>query len=119
MTINNFKPMEYPICYNYYFFDDTESEKQESDYNGKKNGYCPHCGWKYDLYQFEHPDISNLTNVLSLEDYKKWYQTKINTNPHYKYLEDNYTATPHICPVCDKYEFKKLDSYDICPYCGW
>lgn len=119
MTIKNFKPMECPICHNYYFVDDTESEKQEPDYNGKKNDYCPHCGWKYDLYQFEHPDVSNLTNELSLEDYKKWYQTKIHTNPHYNYLEDNYTATPHICPVCGKYEFKDLDSFDICPYCGW
>lgn len=55
MTIKNFKPMKYPICHNYYFVDDTESEKQEPDYNGKKNDHFPHCGWKYNLYQFEHP----------------------------------------------------------------
>ncbi len=23
------------------------------------------------------------------------------------------------CPICGKYEFKKVDDYDICPTCKW
>lgn len=119
MTIKNFKPMECPICHDYYFVDDTESEKQEPDYEGKKDDYCMHCGWKYDLYQVEHPNVSNLTNELSLNDYKKWFEEKIHENPDYDYTDDNYTPTPHICPVCGKYEFEDESSFDICPFCGW
>lgn len=50
---------------------------------------------------------------LSLNDYKKWFQSRIDENPEYDYAEDNYTVTPHICPVCGKYEFEDTDSHDI------
>ena len=83
MTIKNFKPMECPICHQYYFSDDTDLEKEDSEYEGKEDDYCSHCGWKYDLYQIEHPDVPNLTNELSLNDYKKWFQSKIDENPKY------------------------------------
>ena len=119
MTIKNFKPMECPICHKYYFTDDTELEKEDPDYEGKQDDFCGCCGWKYDLYQFEHPDVSNLTNELSLNEYKKWYQSKIDENPEYDYLMDNYVVTPHTCPVCGKYEFEDANSHDICPFCGW
>ena len=119
MIIKNFKPMECPICHQYYFSDDTDLEKEDPEYEGKEDDYCLHCGWKYDLYQIEHPDEPNLTNELSLNDYKKWFQSRIDENPKYDYTEDNYTMTPHICPICGKYEFKDTDSHDICPFCGW
>ena len=59
------------------------------------------------------------SNELSLNDYKKWFQSRIDENPKYDYTEDNYTMTPHICPICGKYEFKDTDSHDICAFCGW
>lgn len=114
-----FKPMECPICHEYYFADDTMLEKKQSDYEGKRDDYCHHCGWKYDLFQIENPNVANLTNKLSLNDYRKWYEDKIHENPNYDYTEDNYVKTPHICPVCGKYKFKDVSSFDICPYCGW
>ena len=26
---------------------------------------------------------------------------------------------PHKCPVCGKYEFETINSFDICEICGW
>lgn len=103
--------MECPICHQYYFSDDTDLEKEDPEYEGKEDDYCSHCGWKYDLYQFEHPDVPNLINELSLNDYRKWYQSKIDENPEYDYVEDNYTVNAHMCPICGKYEFEDTNSY--------
>lgn len=25
----------------------------------------------------------------------------------------------HKCPVCGKYEFPEIDSFDVCEACGW
>lgn len=25
----------------------------------------------------------------------------------------------HKCPVCGRYEFPDIDSYDVCDVCGW
>ena len=117
--IKDFKPMECPVCHKYYFADDTENEKMEPGYNGKQDDYCASCGWKYDLYQAEHPDVANMTNTLSLNDYVKKYNEIISENPDYDYLEATYSPTPHRCPVCGRYEFPDVSSFDICPFCGW
>ncbi len=119
MKIKNFRPMECPVCHQYYFADDTDLEKQDSNYRGKQNDYCMHCGWKYDLYQFEHPEVENMTNKLSLIEYKKWFHDKIIEDKNYDFTDDNYKMTPHLCPVCGKFKFKDINSYEICPYCGW
>ncbi len=119
MTIKNFKPMECPICHEYYFADDTDLEKEDPDYEGKQDDYCLHCGWKYDLYQFEHPEVANMINELSLIEYKRWFGNKLIEDPDYDYSEDEYEPTPHVCPVCGKYKFPDIGSFDICPYCGW
>jgi hypothetical protein len=58
-------------------------------------------------------------NELSLNDYRKDYKSKIKKNPSYNYLEATYVAKPHLCPVCGKYTFAEVSSFDICPYCGW
>lgn len=117
--IKDFIPMECPVCHKYYFVDDTEDEKNEDGYEGKRDDYCSCCGWKYDLYQAQHPDVARLTNELSLNDYKKDYDEKIKINPNYDYLEEHHVIKPHLCPVCGKYEFVDVASFDICPYCGW
>ena len=119
MYIKNFKPMECPVCHEYYFADDPQGEKEEPSYEGKSPDYCSHCGWQYDLFQFEHPDVGDMTNKLSLNDYKIWYQKKIEEDPEYHYMTANYVEVPHMCPVCGKYEFNDTDSHDICVYCGW
>ena len=119
MEDKKFKPMECPVCHEYYFADDTDIEKEDLNYKNKEDDYCMHCGWKYDLYQFEHPDVSSMTNELSLNEYKKMFESKISANPDYDYTEENYISTPHFCPVCGKYEFKDVNSFDVCPYCGW
>lgn len=119
MSIKKFKEMPCPVCNEFYFEDDTPQEKMEPGYDGKKDAFCIMCGWQYDLYQFEHPDAGNLTNELSLNEYKKWYKEKIKENPNYKFTLENYTKTSHLCPVCGKYEFADKNSFDICPFCGW
>ncbi len=40
----NFKPMECPICHQYYFEDDSDLEKEDHEYNGKQDDFCGCCG---------------------------------------------------------------------------
>lgn len=110
MAIDNFKPMECPICHKYYFTENTNLEE---------TNYCRHCGWKYDLLQYEYPEVGHLTNELSLNEYKKWYKKKLAKNPNYDYTNETRNYGPHNCPVCGKYKFQNFGSFDICPYCGW
>ena len=97
-------------------------DNYEEDIKDYLNGniQCRHCGWIYDLDQFENPDSYDGFNKLSINEYKKKYEEIIKTNPKYDYFEEHKPApVPHKCPVCGEYEFKDENSYDICPVCGW
>lgn len=115
------KPMSCPICDGMYFSEPNKynyDEEIEAYLNGEV--YCRHCGWIYDLHQFENPDSHDGFNKLSLNEYKKEFKEKIKNNPNYDYFEENKPdPTPHKCPVCGEYEFDDMFSYDICPICGW
>jgi len=113
MEKDNYKPMTCPICEDFYF-----SNWQDGDEDCQF--YCARCGWKYDLEQVENHNIATAINNLSLNEYKQWWQKKIAENPAYDYSEDNQPQKqPHLCPVCNKYQFDDMGSFDICPYCGW
>ncbi len=114
-----FVEMLCPICGKYMFVDDTDLEKEDPDYEGKQDDFCPVCGWVYDLEQVNDPDLDNGKNRMNLKDYTKWYQTKISENPNYNYSDDNYVEHPHICPVCGLHTFSDEGSFEICPICGW
>ena len=84
--------------------------------------FCIHCGWHYDTKQSENHNLKNSANEMSLNEYKVWYNKKISDDSTFNYLEEttrHYLPTPHICPICGRYEFVDIDCYDICPYCGW
>lgn len=109
----DYQPMMCPVCNDFYF-----SELQEGDEVEKL--YCYHCGWRYSLKQVLNPELENDVNRLSLEKYKKWYESKMAANPLYDYFEENEPLpNQHKCPVCGRFNFKDTSSYDVCPYCGW
>ncbi|MBE6136312.1 MAG: hypothetical protein E7181_03500 [Erysipelotrichaceae bacterium] len=57
---------------------------------------------------------------MSLNQYKNWYKQKIKDNNNWEYYLDFIgDPEPHKCPVCGEYVFPNLNSYDICPVCGW
>lgn len=122
MIMKRFKPMICPVCGTMYFSEPNKGDMYEEDMNKYLEGnvHCFHCGWIYDLDQFENPDSHNGFNKLSLNEYKKRFEDKVKVNPNYDYLEENRPAPiSHKCPVCGEYEFKDEASYDICPVCGW
>lgn len=112
MEENNYKPMLCPVCEDFYF-----SELQDGD--EWCEFYCSRCGWWYDTKQHENPSLKNGKNELSLNEYRKMFRQKIEDNPEYDYTDETYVASPHMCPVCDKYKFPDVSSFDVCPYCGW
>lgn len=119
--MKRFKPMMCPVCGKFYFsgpLKDFEDEELKEYLEGDVQ--CSKCGWIYDLDQAENPTSKDGFNELSLEEYKKHYEQKLKDDPNYDYLEANAeSAQPHKCPVCGEYEFPDLNSYDICPICGW
>lgn len=44
------------------------------------------CGWEADDLMEDNPDYSGGANDLSLNDYRKEYQKKIQENPNYKWI---------------------------------
>ena len=102
--------MDCPVCGKYYFSELDKVVIACYDYIR-----CPCCGWKNDLFQTENPDETNGENELSLNQYRDEYSKKIIDNPDYEY----YVKTPHNCPVCGKYTFSDIGTFDICPICGW
>ncbi len=118
--IRQVEPMNCPVCGKFRF----EELTWDDIYCGEtpEDVWCRNCGWHYDLGQTKSPDLKNGANAMSLNEYKTWYENKLNENPRYCYFEeviDNYIKIPHKCPVCGKYEFEDSSSCDICPYCGW
>ena len=43
-------------------------KKGGPEYEGKEDDYCSHCGWKYDLYQFEDTDSHDICPFYGWED---------------------------------------------------
>lgn len=118
--VQQIEPMDCPVCGKFRFeqltWDDLYCGETPSDV------WCRDCGWHYDLAQTESPDLQDGANAMSLNEYKVWYAEKIKENPDYSFFEeetDNYTPTPHKCPICGKYEFSDNCCFDICPFCGW
>ena len=109
-----YKPMDCPVCGEFYF-----SELDESDVEIYDNLQCPQCGWIYDLEQVEDPKATTSLNGTSLTDYREKYKALIKENPEYNYCDDHYEAVPHACPVCGRHTFPDEGSFEICPICGW
>lgn len=114
IDLKKYEEMDCPVCGKFYFSKLTDDEIETKDFI-----QCSVCGWINDLNQTDNPDLADGHNKLSLNDYKSEYEKKINDNPDYNYLEANYVAEPHKCPVCEKYTFPEKSSFIVCPYCGW
>ncbi|MBR6331822.1 MAG: hypothetical protein IKR78_01645 [Dehalococcoidales bacterium] len=109
----NYVPMLCPVCEDFYF-----SELEDDEYS--RTLQCSRCGWIYDPRQHADHDLRNGENEKSLTEYRRWFASKIAEDPNYDYLDEHRPPmTPHLCPVCDKYEFPDHYSSDICPFCGW
>lgn len=116
--MKRFKPIMCPVCGKFYFSKPQDENEKNAYLNG--DAECYKCGWIYDLDQAENPESKEGYNKMSLIEYKNWYEVKLKENPNYDYLEENMPAPkPHKCPVCGEYEFEDINSYDICPVCGW
>lgn len=110
---NKIKAMICPVCGEYYFSDSCNDDTDTVD-------QCRHCGWFYDLKQYENPNLKGGNNVLSLNEYRKQYTEMLSKNPKYDYSDEHVIAAkPHLCPVCGEFEFVDVLSSCICPICGW
>ena len=117
--LKQIKPMMCPVCGKFYFSElsDVDVEQLHLTPNTTQ---CRKCGWFYDLEQIADPNLKNQSNIMSLNEYKEWYQNKLKENKKWEfYLDFIGEPEPHKCPVCGEYEFKDVLSSDICPICGW
>ena len=111
---HTYQPMTCPVCGKFEF-----TELQETDLLFRDHMQCSICGWIFDCNQISNPDLTGGLNTLSLTEYRDWYKQKIEENPNFNYQEEHYLETAHSCPVCHHHKFKDINSFDICPVCGW
>ena len=100
--MKRFKPMICPVCGVIYFSKPLEYFKElEMEMYNSGNAICQHCGWIYDLFQAENPDLKEGFNEMSVNEYKEWFENKIKENPKCDYSEEHRSEpTPHKYPVC-------------------
>lgn len=104
------KNIDCPICGKYSF---------NLSSNDDSNDYCIYCGWKFDKNQLNNGYLKEGKNKLSINEYKDFYNKKLEKNPSYEYCKENHIKTSHICPICGKYKFNDYGLFDICPNDGW
>lgn len=102
-----------------YSIDSTTGKLKLSDAIDTCGVFCEYCGWTYDLKQLLDYDSIGDRNEKSVNELKQIYLTKIKENPNYNFSKEISLPKPHKCPICGKYEFKNICSYDICPICEW
>ena len=112
MDLKKYKEMDCPICGKFHFSKLDETDVEIYDYI-----QCHSCGWIYNIDQVNNPEMK--VDGASLCELKARYKEKIINNPDYNFLEESYVNQFHLCPVCQKYEFKDEWSFEVCPYCGW
>ncbi|MGN0744214.1 MAG: CPCC family cysteine-rich protein [Christensenellales bacterium] len=102
-----------------YEIDSSTGEKRPVDPIEAHFVHCEQCGWIYDLKQVLDYDIIGDRNQKSVNDLKIDYNHRIQKNPNYNYDEENSKPISHLCPICGKHTFEDIDSFDVCPICGW
>ena len=124
---DNYTEMLCPVC-GKFFFSALDNDGEDLGYFSRLSDItaikedvptCHRCGWKYDSYQHENPESADGENGISLIDYRRKYSEIIAENTDYSYLESQYIPEKHLCPVCRKYVFSDVASFEICPICGW
>lgn len=107
-----------PVCGKYYFEKLTAEEIEDGI--TQEDDFCTVCGWNYDEKQMNDFDLKTNLNEKSINEYKKWFENQITVNPNYNFLDANKPQPQHhLCPICEKHEFKNIFSFEICPFCGW
>lgn len=102
-----------------YTIDPSTGEKRLLDAIEVAEVHCEFCGWTYDLKQVLNYDVVGDRNDKTVNEQKKEYQNKIQENPDYSFDKETAKPKPHICPICGEFQFSNIDSYDVCPVCGW
>ena len=64
------------------------------------------------------PPLCPKSSLLSIKPVVLAFNLMYNRNMK-STSKKGYRKTPHMCPVCGKYQFSDKFSFDICPYCRW